>query len=149
MDGEQVQWPPEEKEIPGWQKLLDDCAAVEAIFAQPEFGGVFEMRDWGKHVGSAHKAEENHFCGTQACLAGWLGLLGKHEFKAVWGAPDTGGEATMIPNFCFSFKSMAAEVYGMSRYDAGQLFESGFSASLQDKLEDARTLASKLREQDC
>lgn len=131
--------------IPGWQKLLDDCDAVEAMFKQPEFKGEFKMHLWGYHrAGDDHAPQEQNFCGTSACLAGWLGIAGKHEFKAKW------VEGSLVPEdvdtYGHSFGFMARQVYGIQ--SPGWLFESDVHAGLAAKLRDARHSAYQARDRE-
>lgn len=139
-----------EKEIPGWQKLLDDCDAVEAAFADPEFKGEFKMSDWGVHP-RGHEPEAQNHCGTAACFAGWLGLYGKHDFKAKW--VDCGSRYDGLflrpadtAAYGGNFNYMAMMVYGLKR--PGNLFESGMDRTLAEKIEQARAMANEIRERE-
>lgn len=129
--------------VPGWQKLLDDCDAVEEKFKEPNFSGTFYFADWGSHEKSDHPPEGKNFCGTQACLAGWFGLVGKHEFKAAWGAD---GELNPVDTL-ETWTEMAEDVYGLDHEQAHELFCEGSNPSLALKLEEARDLAAYLKEE--
>lgn len=127
--------------IPGWQKLLDDVQAVEDRFKDPTFNGVHDQGQWGSHrEGTDHSPSAENYCGTAACLAGWLGLLGKHEFRAGWA---DGELEAAIPSG--SFVAQAVQVYGLSQYNACKLFEAR-PRTLDDKLHEAREMAKGMRD---
>lgn len=150
------------KKIPGWQKLLDDVKAVEKVFARrtaDKVEAMFVMSDWGQHEG-AHKPEEKNYCGTSACLAGWLATAGKHEFRGVWRAQHddfdhprkvTGHLLGAPKKYGNSFENMAEKVYGMSSLDAYRLFMTNTSYCgrdiLEEKLADACAVAYALRDE--
>lgn len=54
------------KAVPGWQKLLDDCDAVEALFKRKTFKGEFQMTLWGRHSG-----ERDHALNPVDTLVTW------------------------------------------------------------------------------
>lgn len=132
------------KAVPGWQKLLDDCDAVEAMFKRKTFKGEFQMTSWGRHSGERdHAPEERNFCGTAACMAGWLSIAGKHEFRGKF-LKRTGELVTGEPGKrrkYYTFADMARQVYGMDAYQSQNLFNSGMDMSLAQKLKQARHIA--------
>ena len=65
----------------GMLRLAIDLDEVEKAFKAPGFRGQFNMALLGAHDGAGHAPDEENFCGTVACLAGWLAIFGKHEFK--------------------------------------------------------------------
>jgi hypothetical protein len=120
--------------VPGWQKLLDDVAAVREKFADPKFKGAFDMNYFGRLESKLHP--KNH-CGTSACLGGWLGLLGKHDFRARFD-PES---KLLEPIGHGLFSGMATAVYGLTNREADTLFFAGLRMKLKGKLRQAEKIA--------
>ena len=139
----------------GLSKLEIDLDAVEKVVAKKGFKGRFDMYSWGRHDSlDEHKPAGRNFCGTAACLAGWLAICGKHEFKGNWRAewynPTHSHLHPVGYDGPFSYRSdgyitMAMEVYGLSVPDVRLLFCSGFDKSLKVKLREARRFIARKR----
>lgn len=95
----------------GSDKLIEDIRAVNSHFAtmRGTFIDTFDMGTFG------HKQP---VCGTSACLAGWLGQVGKNEFKGKWDRSGVLG----VQHSAHGWAEMAMEVYGMTYEEAETLF---------------------------
>lgn len=101
---------------PGWQRLEEDVAALEKhLFEGGE--GRFNMHLWGQ-------SEDKNLCNTSACMAGWLGMLSKNGFDAVWEGDDSEGFAlsAAAATTYGNFTSQAMYVYDMTMAEANYAF---------------------------
>lgn len=125
---------------PGWQKLLDDLDEIEKRFKDPKFKGTFDMGHFGLHKGH-HKPAKDNYCGTSACLAGWLVTLGKHEFRVPWIGVLT--DSFVLPVNA-GWGHHAQDVYGVSWEEAHKLFYEA-PTGLAGKLKQARQFANAVK----
>ena len=126
----------------GWDRFERDLNKIEALFKDRSFKGEFRMSTFGDHSGD-HEPHEENYCGTEACLGGWLAVVNPRGFASHWhdGTLSVGGGT-------FSFESNAERTYRMNKgFDA--LFYDGIGlagrAALKLKLKHARLLLAYYR----
>lgn len=128
-----------------FEKALDK---IEALFKNPEFKGEFRMKTYGHHDGN-HEPTERNYCGTSACLAGWLSIVDPGFGKEVGAEWDEEG---YLKETSSSFERSAAKYYGFSITDTWNLFmhdlELSGAEGLKVKLSEARRIAEKARKAD-
>lgn len=108
------------------ERLREDIAAVRALFSKKSFKGAFDMSPW---IEDPEDGRRKNFCGTVACLGGWLQLVGK-----------SGMTGAVMPNTPGSSEA----VYGMTRHECQALFHRGYGKSLDAKLAEASAVADAI-----
>lgn len=132
------------------KRFLDDLNRLEAKAKDPDFKGELNMTIWGLHQGE-HAPENNHYCGTKACLAGWLAIVGRNGYRGKWKYREEQhwghGVARLQPSRGLSFIDRAIENYGLSDSEAHRLFlsdlqwaDTGRLSTLFEKIAEARAL---------
>jgi hypothetical protein len=98
------------------ENILKVADAIEQ-HSIPDLG--FNMKNWFNEAGDGIVDNSGHNCGTVACIAGWTAYLakGSEPTHAYWTYKD--GHTSKI----------AREFLGLSRWEAGDLFEPGAVAA--------------------
>jgi len=117
---------------------------AKEILLLPEIPGVdrFDMSVWGE---AESLGEDGNYCGTVCCFGGALGLQPEFRelgFIAEWRKVTLsfGGGTTYVLDAQYAdgtwreFGNMAAEVFGITEFEAGELFWDGLSALDPDEL---------------
>lgn len=142
------------KPLKGWRALEDDLNRLEDLFFEKEgFKGKFNMEDWGSHKakGQEHEPQEENFCGTSACMAGWLAVVSRNGFDAKWDADGSlvANSETGRSRRNFDFDWLAMEIYGMRHTEANFLFMTNLDATgkraLRDKIAEARKIVEEIK----
>lgn len=124
------------------EKLEADLKKVENLFKRKNFAGDFDMSTFGDC--SDDKPDKN-FCGTSACLAGWLATV-QPKLKSFW---DFGILKTDNSND-MNLVGRARSVYGLNSTEANRLFYGDIQLSgkdgLKKKITQARLLIRAKRE---
>ena len=128
------------------EKLLEIAEDFEN-FGIPE-EAMFSVGDWGYHPG-AHHPSKNLYCGTAACLAGWLTHIPKYKemgFTAEWehlSCKTNGREWWILQPRLGSWEDLTIEVFGE---DVGEALIEIFQCSAGTKeeiIEQLRELAEE------
>ena len=124
-----------------WRKTILDIADHLEGDLVPEKGN-FDMRDWGAHKGD-HEPSEDNYCGTTACLAGWLALHPKYEnFRSSW--TKAGYRMALVPEGLHSWDYMAVMAFGEK---AGRILSQAFQLTMLSKEEVVKFLRDKAGEE--
>lgn len=126
----------------GWDRFERDLNKVEALFKDRKFQGEFRMSTFGDHRGD-HEPKEQNYCGTAACLGGWLAVVNPRGFDSRWRRDEL-----VVGGTTLSFEGQAVSVYRMHN-GIGSLFYDGIDLrgreGLKKKLKQARLLLKYYR----